>query len=188
MGPVDPGQRAALIGSTAVWRVLLILTTVLGLGAGLAAPATAAPPGFPDVGAFSAADPSQYVQRSKFDTIGFTTPTLTCSWDYIDDPNRHVPVQCYGQLPGLPGASGAACASVYQPARSSADTYVSSVYVFTRGGDTTCAPPDGFPRLAVGQKLTATNNTCVVTADGVACIDPVVNHGFVLQPAGSWVF
>jgi hypothetical protein len=185
---VDPGQRAALIGSTAVRRVTLILTTVLGLGAGLVAPAAAAPPGFPDLSAFAAADPAQHVQRSRFDTIGFTTPTLTCSWDYIDEPDRHVPVQCYGQLPGLPGASGTSCGTAYRPARSSADTYVSSVYVFSRGGDTTCAPPAGFPRLAVGQKLTATNNTCAVTDDGVACIDPIVNHGFVLQPAGSWVF
>ncbi|WP_458317209.1 hypothetical protein [Mycolicibacterium brisbanense] len=186
MGPVDPGQRAALIGSTVVrWGILLAV--VLGAGV-LAPPAAAAPPGFPDLDAFSAADPSQHVQRSKFDTIGFTTPTLTCSWDYIDDPDRHVPVQCHGQLPGLPGAPGMRCGSVYEPARSSADTYVSTLYVFTRSGEATCAPPDGFPRLAAGHKLTATNNTCAVTDDGVACIDPIVNHGFVLWPAGSWVF
>ena len=72
--------------------------------AGATAPtAAAAPPGFPDLDAFSAVDPAPYVQHGlKASRIGFTTPTLTCTWDYRPDHNDHVVPGCSGTIVGLP--------------------------------------------------------------------------------------
>jgi hypothetical protein len=54
--------------------------------------------------------------------------------------------------------------------------------------DGTC-PAITSPMLNVGQKITAANTTCLVGADRLtACIDPILNRGFVLQSSGSWTF
>lgn len=147
--------------------------------AGATAPAVdAAPPGFPDLDAFTAVDPAPYVEHGlKASRIGFTTPTLTCTWDYRPDHNDHVAVGCQGTIVGMP-------ADARHSEISSCDG-VSSTFARGRGS---CPPPGEYPRLAPGHKLTAVNTTCAVTDDGVACIDPIVNHGFVVQPSGSWVF
>ena len=44
--------------------------------------------------------------------------------------------------------------------------------------------------LAAGQKLSYLNVTCAVGADNlIACLDTTSgDHGFVLQPSGSWAF
>ncbi|MUL81542.1 MULTISPECIES: hypothetical protein [unclassified Mycolicibacterium] len=148
--------------------------------AGATAPiADASPPGFPDLDAFSAVDPAPYVEHGlKASRVGFTTPTMTCSWDYLQDHNAHVVAGCRGTIVGMPAEArqseiGSSCDGVGS--------------TFTRGSGP-CPPPDEYPRLAPGHKLTAVNTTCAVTDDGVACIDPIVNHGFVVQPSGSWVF
>lgn len=45
------------------------------------------------------------------------------------------------------------------------------------------------PLLNVGQKITTAGITCAVGGDRLtACIDPLLNRGFVLQPSGSWTF
>jgi hypothetical protein len=51
--------------------------------------------------------------------------------------------------------------------------------------------PSVDPVLGAGQKVTNTalGITCVVGEDSLtACIDTRTDHGFVLQPSGSWVF
>ncbi|MEV0673629.1 hypothetical protein [Mycobacterium sp. NPDC050441] len=140
--------------------------------------ADAAPPGFPDLDAFSAVNPAPYVVHGlKASTVRFTTPTMTCGWDYRPDHNDHVVAVCRGTIVGIP-------AEVPQSEIESSCDGVSSSFTRGRGP---CLPED-YPRLAPGHKLTAVNTTCAVTDDGVACIDPIVNHGFVVQPSGSWVF
>jgi hypothetical protein len=59
-------------------------------------------------------------------------------------------------------------------------------YSFQKG---TGCPVVTSPLLNVGQKITKADITCVVGADRLtACIDPILNRGFVLQPSGSWTF
>lgn len=138
----------------------------------------ASPPGFPDLDAFSAVDPAPYVEHGlKASRIGFTTPTMTCSWDFLPDHNAHVVVRCRGTIVGMP-------ADAPQSEAATSCDMVDSTFARGRGP----CPSEDYPRLAPGHKLTAVNTTCAVTDDGVACIDPVVNHGFVVQPSGSWVF
>lgn len=147
--------------------------------AGATAPsADASPPGFPDLDAFSAVDPAPYVEHGlKASRIGFTTPTMTCSWDYLPDHNAHAVVGCRGTIVGMP-------ADTPQSEAATSCDGVGSTFARGRGP---CRSED-YPRLAPGHKLTAVNTTCAVTDDGVVCIDPIVNHGFVVQPSGSWVF
>ncbi len=156
----------------AFWAVIVL--------AGATAPTVyAAPPGFPDLDAFSAVDPAPYVEHGlKVSRIGFTTPTMTCTWDYLQDRNAHVVAGCRGTIVGIP-------ADARQSEAGSSCDGVGSTFIRGSGH---CPSPEDYPRLRPGHKLTAVNTTCAVTDDGVACIDPVVNHGFVVQPSGSWVF
>jgi len=58
------------------------------------------------------------------------------------------------------------------------------------GSDQPCLPTND-ALLSVGQKLIddAHGITCVVgVANLTACINTTTNHGFVLQPSGSWTF
>jgi hypothetical protein len=143
--------------------------------------AAAAPPGFPDVNAFTPVEPKAYtISKPDSTFIGFvTTRGVSCTWGYSSDPNAHGPVECSGNILGIPdsapdgGNSGCAAASSNAP-------------ITRRGG--ACAPfSSSLATLNGGQKLTAVNVTCVVGADGLtACIDG--DHGLVLQPSGSWTF
>jgi hypothetical protein len=120
--------------------------------------------------------------------IGFVAPGgVGCSWGFSTDPNDHEAVLCEGNIPGIPasapddGSSG--CAQVHVVGHANSRT---GPYVISRHGGA-CGPFSGFPPLNVGQKLSATNITCVVGADDLtACIDSTDDHGFVL--AGSSAF
>ncbi|MEZ0363664.1 hypothetical protein ACAG26_08165 [Mycobacterium sp. pUA109] len=179
---------------------LTLAATLAGCGApaptrpGAPAPSHASdqgPPGFPDLSTFTAVDPKPYLRLVLKSThIGFTTPTLSCSWPYQDGGPIHYGASCTGVIPGMPDTAASkpeACdgialagdtAPVYRGVRT---------YTFVRGSGDCPAPPDQF-RLTPGSKLSASSITCAVTQDGVACTDPIMNHGFVLSPAGSWSF
>lgn len=169
----------------------------LPLGAGIAVCATliaaptadGAPPGFPDLSAFTAVDPAPYVVRgAKTSTVRFTTPALTCSWDYQKNPDylTHIGVTCQGTVPGLPSAAHDKSSGPCDSVLAGRDGGV-RLYIFARGRGN-CPPTTPEHRLPVGSSLTASGITCAVTDDGVACLDPVVNHGFVLTATGSWAF
>ena len=152
--------------------------------------AGALPPGFPDLSKFSAVDPAPYIYAGQKGgrIIGFMTAQLKCSWELSADPDEHYGVGCAGDIPGIPegvppNKYGVDCDGISM----GGPVGTSPLYTFSRGNGP-CPPPDGSPRLAVGAKITAANLTCAVIADGVACIDPIVNHGFVLQHPLSWVF
>lgn len=155
-------------------------------GAGCAA---AQPPGFPDLNAFQPVDPSGYTASARAGgAVYFVTPDgLSCIVPNPYKPGDHVSAGCGGRLPGLPdnapiGPGG--CSLVANPTGLPTDL---GPYSFQKG--TGCPIDDTTPLLNVGQKITTGIITCVVGADRLtACVDPILNRGFVLQPSGSWTF
>lgn len=129
-------------------------------------------------------------QVLKSQRVEFTTPTLSCSWSHSAN---HYGVICTGVIPALPDTTATssptpACDGIELAGDTSARIYKGArIYTFVRGAGNCPAPPDE-PRLPAGSKLSAGTITCAVTQDDVACIDPIMNQGFVLSPAGSWSF
>lgn len=173
--------------------------TIALLGALCAPPsvAAAAPPAFPDVNAFSPVDPQDYLFPGSADPsnlpqyrVGFSTPDgVECSWPYSTFPGIHAEVSCEGDIPGIPDSvpedNGPGCAKLWNTG-----LVTPGSYVFGRHwGACPPFPFGGLHPLNVGQKISASNVTCVVGANSVtACIDDNGNPGFVLQPSGSQVF
>lgn len=157
----------------AQWLTVL----VLGLCACSSAPKTAAPPShFPDLSAFTAADPN----NPRSTGAAFQSPEqITCVVDF--GPQKAI--VCSGNLRGLPDSvTGTGCPSVRKKADSS-----DAPYAFERSVPE-CASSRVMP-LAAGRKMVGKNGTCAVGEGGlVACIDADNKHGFVLQPSGSWAF
>jgi len=172
------------------------------LGAILAPPliATAAPPGFPDLSAFSSVDPRSYLRITNDGRPGggsnsvtwvyfSTSDAVQCQWLYVPDALQNVTtnteITCSGNIPGIPDSvpdnGGPGCARV-GPA-----TVLSPE--FALGGHGAACPPFNAVALDPGHKIETANTTCVVGAGSlIACIDPATAHGFVLQPSGSSVF
>jgi hypothetical protein len=163
---------------------------VLGLGCSRAAPgiATATPPNFPDLNAFQSVDPAPYTVAARAGGAAyFVTPDgLQCSLPSPNKPGDHVSASCDGPLPGLPGnapVGSDGCSVVGPPTSVPTDL---GPYSFQKGTGCTVVTS---PLLNVGQKITKADITGVVGADRLtACIDPILNRGFVLQPSGSWTF
>jgi hypothetical protein len=147
----------------------------------LAPQAGAQPPAFPDLAKFADADPAlfirpfSYAERWANGYLFFRTPDgISCaiggsSW-------------CIGQFPGAADQSSR-CSSVSQGGDTATPFELKSV------ADECAATTDTV--LNIGQKLTnATFGiSCAVGEDRLtACIGPHGDHGFVLQPSGSWVF
>lgn len=150
-------------------------------------PAAAQPADFPDLDTFQPVDPAGYTAapRAGGATYFVTPDGLQCVLPKPAAPGDHVSASCGGPLPGLPdtlvGERG--CSGVDTPTSLPGDL---GPYRFTK--DANC-PILSSLLLNVGQRITAGGITCVVGADRLtACIDPVLNRGFVLQPAGSWTF
>ena len=168
------------------WLAVTALITLLP-----PAKASALPPGFPDLNAFTAVDPTPHVVRYPRGgaSVGFATPNgVACNWAALERPNAHTTVTCSGDIPGIPTSvldhGGDGCARVSQSGGLAGSTLI---YVFNRRGGWTCPPLS--PSLQAGEKISLSNITCVVSTGNVtACVDPIVNHGFVLRPSGSWVF
>jgi len=163
---------------------------VLGLGCSHATPgvATATPPKFPDLNAFQSVDAAPYTSAARAGgATYFATPDgLQCILPNPPKPGDHVSASCDGPLPGLPdnapvGSDG--CSVVGSPSSLPTDL---NPYGFQKG---TGCPVITSPLLDVGQKITKGDITCVVGTDRLtACIDPILNRGFVLRSAGSWTF
>ncbi|MFG1934461.1 hypothetical protein ACGFK1_28040 [Mycobacterium sp. NPDC048908] len=167
--------RTASTRLTAAAAAVITATTV-------AAPAGAAPPGFPDLNGFTeVGTPASYTRPDPGSNgyAYFSTPEgISCSIGSTK--------WCGGNLPGVPAGTGAGCPSVLQTNEMASR---SEPFKFTTSDRPCDAPTD--PVLNPGQKLTfeAYGTTCVVGGGGLtACIDSWHDHGFVLQPSGSWVF
>ncbi|WP_029110123.1 hypothetical protein [Mycobacterium sp. URHD0025] len=165
------GNRLAAAGASIIIACLTPLTP----------DAHAQPPGFPDLSQFTEVDAAQfsrpfsYAERWANVYSFFRTPDgVNCaigpgSW-------------CTGNIPGLPSSQSDACASVHQTGDNQQFTFSTD--------DITCESTKD-KLLNPGQKLTdsLTGTTCVVGQGRfTACINPQSDHGFVLQPSGSWVF
>ena len=169
-------------GARPLFRMLAVLTTIAGLAVlPSTASAHAQPPGFPDLDAFTEAPANLHFSRPVRWASGyafFRTPDgISCMVGSL--------TRCSGPLPGLPAETNGACPLVlrtYEQATRSAP--------FRFETTTDGCKPTTDDLLDVGQKLTFTasdTTTCVVGVDRLtACIQN--DHGFVLQPAGSWVF
>lgn len=159
-------------------RVTPLLVSGLLTATTLAEPAAAQPLHFPDLSAFAEAPtPSQFSRPDKWANgyMFFRTP---------DGVNCMIGATktCHGNLPGLAPAQTSACSSVIQDDPS-------TPFRINRS-DQQCVPATDAV-LNPGYKLTfeARGTTCVVGQDRLtACIDSWHNHGFVLQPSGSWTF
>jgi hypothetical protein len=161
-------------------RVLAAVAFVAAAGAASPPRATAQPDGFPDLNRFTAADPAHYTRPFSYAErwangyLFFRTPDgISCaiggsSW-------------CTGDFAGRPDNPGA-CDSVQRDGDAAAQP-------FAFGSNDGPCVPTADAVLSAGQKVTNTafGTTCVV-GEGLltACIQN--DHGFVLQPSGSWVF
>jgi hypothetical protein len=163
-------------------RLLTAVTVTGGVALVSAAPAAQAqPPNFPDLNAFTEAPADLHFSRPERWASGyafFRTPDgLNCMMGSV--------TRCTGPLPGLPPEEYGACSIVHGPYQQATR---SIPFIFETASED-CGPSTDDP-LGVGQKLTFTANyttTCVVGEGRLtACIQN--DHGFVLQPSGSWVF
>lgn len=149
--------------------------------------ASAQPPGFPDINNFADVT-NTFTQHGGRGTVGvkFATPDgLSCGLGMpssVTSDNQLV--QCNGPLPGIDGASNGTCDLGYAQAPPSGPGAVSH-----SDGNCPSGPPD-LPILNPGQKVSYGNIACGVAPGGVtACINTSNGeHGFVLQPSGSWSF
>jgi hypothetical protein len=161
------------------------------------------PPRFPDLNRFVAVPVDGYATTASqggAPRISFSaTPTLVCDFygGPAPAPQPSQDIKCNGDAPGMddvpfPGGGG-------HP--KPGDCVVGAVnfkgpgYELSRMTYGGCDgnPPaltSGGKLLGAGQKLSYLNVTCAVGADNfVACLDTTSgDHGFVLDPSGSWAF
>lgn len=180
-----------------------LAVVIAGVTAAVALPAAHAyPPGFPDLAKFAAVDAGpfthsyDYGRGGKGTLVSFGTPDgVYCNWQQSSDVTKHPAINCIGNVPGVPSyvvdRDEPGCTEVRFQGdwAGGADTY-GFLHSYASGGSCpTAAAAQASAVLKPGQKLTSSNITCAV-ADGnvTACIDPVVNRGFMLTPAGSWTF
>ncbi|MBB5162572.1 hypothetical protein [Mycobacterium sp. AZCC_0083] len=162
-------------------RVLAATAFVASAAAASPPIATAEPAGFPDLNAFTDAPANLHFSRPVRWASGYTffrTPDgLNCIMGSV--------TRCTGSLPGLPPSQYGARATVLQ----TYEEETRSLPFRFEAASEDCGPTTDDPP-GVGQKLTFTTNyttTCVVGEGRLtACIQN--DHGFVLQPSGSWVF
>jgi hypothetical protein len=162
--------------------ILSAVAAIAAFGAPTAPTAAAQPAGFPDLNQFTAVDagpyvrPFSYAERWANGYLFFRTADgISCaiggsSW-------------CTGDLPGRPDQP-AGCGNVQSDGGDATRPFVFG----SKEGP--CVPSTD-PVLGAGQKVTnaAFGITCAAGSDGLtACIDTRQEHGFVLQPSGSWVF
>ncbi|SPM27573.1 hypothetical protein [Mycobacterium terramassiliense] len=160
------------------------------------------PPGFPDLNKFTAVPVDGYATtppQGGGPRISFAaTPTLVC--DFYGGP-APVPqpsqdIKCSGDIPGMddvlfpggghprPGDCVVGAVNFKGPG------YELSRMTYGGCGGNPPPLPSGVKALGPGQKLSYLNVTCAVGADNVvACLDTTSgDHGFVLDPSGSWAF
>ncbi|MCW2659340.1 MAG: hypothetical protein JWP83_492 [Mycobacterium sp.] len=185
-------------------RVTMGALTLAAASAIASAPhAAALPPRFPDLNRFIAVPVDGYAttpSQGGAPRISFSaTPTLVCDFygGPAPAPQPSQDIKCNGDTPGMddvpfPGGGG-------HP--KPGDCVVGAVnfkgpgYELSRMTYGGCDgnPPaltSGGKSLGAGQKLSYLNVTCAVGADNfVACLDTTSgDHGFVLDPSGSWAF
>ncbi|HEY0228114.1 MAG TPA: hypothetical protein VGC05_17370 [Mycobacterium sp.] len=184
-------------------RSLCVLT--LAAASAIAAAQHAAaqpPPRFPNLDSFTAVPVDGYVTTSRpggSPRVNFSaTNTVVCDFygGAAPVPQPSQDIKCSGDMPGMDDFSFPGAGHL-RPG----DCVVGSVnfkgpgYELSRmsyggcDGNPAALPTSGKP-LGPGQKISYLNVTCAVGPDNlVACLDNTSgDHGFVLQPSGSWAF
>lgn len=172
--------RRTTLNIKIIWPSAVAALAVFG---GLTCRSAAAdPPAFPDLSQFVETDPGQFIRPSSHAerwANGYlffrTTDGVSCaiggsSW-------------CTGHFPGRSGRPGT-CDNVQNDGSD-----VARPFVF--GSEDGACVPSSDPVLEAGQKLTnaALGITCAAGQGALtACLDSRNDHGFVLQPSGSWAF
>jgi hypothetical protein len=178
----------------------------LTLAASALAPAPRAaalpPPGFPDLNKFIAVPADGYAatpRQGGGPRISFSvTPTLVCDFygGPAPAPQPSQDIKCSGDAPGMddvpfPGGGHSKPGDcVVGAVNFKGPGYELSRMTYGGCDGNPPALPSGAKALGPGQKLSYLNVTCAVGADNVvACLDITSgDHGFVLDPSGSWSF
>ena len=148
---------------------------------------------FPDLSSFATVDWQQFDSGgnpARGYLVRFGTPDGTTRCSILNG----LTASCVGRVVGVPntapeyssdkdtfaGNDSGSCAGVLPD---NADSYS-----FRRNGGG-CPPFADTRTLEAGQKLVKYQMACAVGDGNVtACINTTTNHGFVLQPSGSWTF
>ncbi len=184
-------------------RALGVLTLAMASAIASAQHAAAQPPPrFPNLDGFTAVPSDGYATTSSTGNpprINFSaTNTLVCDFygGASPAPQPSQDIKCSGDMPGMddvsfPGAGHLRPGDcVVGSVNFKGPGYELSRMSYGGCGGNPAALPYGAKPLGSGQKLTYLNVTCAVGADNlVACLDTTSgDHGFVLQPSGSWAF
>jgi hypothetical protein len=159
------------------------------------------PPRFPDLSRFVAVPADGYATAAQGGAprISFSvTPTLVCDFygGPAPAPQPSQDIKCSGDAPGMddvpfPGGGRSKPGDcVVGTVNFKGPGYELSRMTYSGCDGNPPALPSGGKPLAAGAKLTYLNVTCAVDAGNVvACLDTTSgDHGFVLQPSGSWAF
>ncbi|MBS9533645.1 hypothetical protein KIH27_08610 [Mycobacterium sp. M1] len=199
------GSRAVLPIALAAVAVGAAVTGVWVL-TGRGVPEAVGPPGFPDLAGYRAVDAASYRSSAggEAEVVFSTRGGVECRLP--EDADRLGGARCSGLLPGLPetadsGLGWTNCPAVGTDWGSSANYFPWYVFHARSEGylprapgaayhsNPPCRPSFRSPILEDGQRISAAHITCAVgPGNQLSCIDPVLNRGFVLTPAGSWTF
>ena len=181
----------------AVMRIISAAVCAATTMSCLAPVAGAAPANFPDLSTYNALNASDYKGVFSYATSGvrFTTPSgLYCALSRNMKASSSV-ANCRGQLPAAGGATGVFASSFMPAAWQQVDLTKPETYQEMRPEGSRDVPldPSAFKLLPAGSRIDYENVTCGVDAMMTACIiasaAPTLDeHGFVLQPGGSWIF
>lgn len=165
--PVRSGLRLALTAG------------FLGIACALCPTASAQPPGFPDLNSLTDVTPD-YIGINPRDSHGFNFVTAEGGFSCGGSTSG---ASCSGAFPGLEGIP-------MGPAQGPCELGFANA--FPTGGSITrnrgtCDNGGSFRVLNVGQRVSYGPTTCGVFPGSVtACVSG--EHGFVLQPSGSWAY
>ncbi len=160
--------------------------------------AGATPENFPDLSTYQQVNPENYGGEFSYATAGvrFRTPDgLHCSLSRNMKASSSV-ASCRGKLPGANGATGVMASTFAPTTWQQVDLGKPETYQEMRQEGSREVPldPSAFKPLPAGSRITYQNISCAVSdAVTTACIigsaaTTFDEHGFVLQPGGSWIF
>lgn len=186
---------------TVATRITAALTAVVGLILGVSPQQSAAQPaGFPSLDTFALVPVDGYfvVDARSPRWVYFSTPyNVQCDFNGAQDsfnlpPQPTAAINCNGDIPGLGNVAGAAAPGTCPTGHVSPGANGQGPgYALSQVAGSNCGAQ--FARgtlLNPGQKISYKNGTCAVGADQlIACLDTTNGeHGFVLQPSGSFAF
>jgi hypothetical protein len=191
-------------------RVSALVLTAAVMVVGCSVPRAAAQPaGFPDLNTFAPVSADGFLTKkskgsSDLSTVDFSTPyNIGCGFSASQDPSTTPSqyINCDGDLPGMDNvpiiplsgtthAPGDCIVGIARPAGMDGPAYgLSRTYDGGCNGRPAKSSLGG-KLLSAGQKISYQNVTCAVGPNKlVACLDTTSGeHGFVLQPSGSFAF